>query len=95
MTAFDSLRPTQCQTEAARTAGTDKLVTSEAIDLISRLLTLDPHRRTSAKQVSADFATLNPMVRYLQTYASFLRLMTPIYTRLLRYALLQAQKCTI
>ncbi|CAM9231488.1 unnamed protein product [Pylaiella littoralis] len=37
-------------TEAARTAGTDKLLTSEAIDLISRLLTLDPNRRTSAKQ---------------------------------------------
>lgn len=44
----DKLR--QHLTEAARTAGTDKLVTSEAIDLISRLLTLDPHRRTSAKQ---------------------------------------------
>ncbi|CAM9164178.1 unnamed protein product [Ectocarpus fasciculatus] len=37
-------------TETARTAGTEKLLTSEAIDLISRLLTLDPSRRTSAKQ---------------------------------------------
>ncbi|CAM9431990.1 unnamed protein product [Ascophyllum nodosum] len=37
-------------TEAARIAGTEKLVTSETIDLISRLLTLDPHRRTSAQK---------------------------------------------
>ena len=91
MTAFGSLRQTQCQTEAARTAGTDKLVTSEAIDLISRLLTLDPNRRTSAKQASADFATLSPMVLYLQNYAPCLRL---IYTRLIWYALLEAQRCT-
>ncbi|CAM9615602.1 unnamed protein product [Scytosiphon promiscuus] len=37
-------------TESSRTAGTEKLLTSEATDLISRLLTLDPTRRTSAKQ---------------------------------------------
>lgn len=37
--------------EGARTAGTEKIVTSEAVDLISRLLTLDPCQRTSAKKV--------------------------------------------
>ncbi|CAM9472169.1 unnamed protein product, partial [Hapterophycus canaliculatus] len=37
-------------TETSRIAGTEKLLTTEATDLISRLLTLDPSRRTSAKQ---------------------------------------------
>lgn len=56
--------------EAARTAGTEKIVTSEAVDLISRLLTLDPHQRTSAKKVTAfavsiGFYVIRPVVHAL------------------------------
>lgn len=63
------LNKLQWQTETARTAGTEKLVTSDGIDLITRLLTLDPQRRTSAKQVNLGLWILLELCKKKKTWS--------------------------